>query len=152
MSARQRIFRPDGPLSIPQSDAIALLIERVLKSTAKFSTVELGASLGVDSSYITKLRQGWRPSRMRPEILKRFEQFDPTNPLSRAQPRAFYDGVLFAAQAMAETTARLIAEARAGLATPTHFAPDERLDLAAEGFELKHADARESAPRRRARG
>lgn len=54
---------------------------------------------------------------MRPEILARFKSLDPKGPGRAAQSPAFYDGVLYAAQAMAETQARLIAEARAGLAS-----------------------------------
>lgn len=138
-------------MSSPQSEAIARLVQRVLDSTPDLSTVELGASLGVDSSYITKLRQGWRPSRMRPEILRRFEQFDPSSPAARTQPAAFYDGVLFAAQAMSETVTKLISEARAGLARPSPAEANALADRARAALEAVAASEAAKAARARRR-
>lgn len=47
------------------------LIDRVLKSHEKDSGVELAVKLGVVDSYVTKLRGGWRPGRVRPELMAR---------------------------------------------------------------------------------
>lgn len=100
------------------------MIDRVLARREEFSNVELAATLGVDESYVRKLRGGWRPSRAREDLWARLAALDP-EPRGRAagagQPD-FYNGVLFAAQAMSETLTRLLAEARAGLSpggTPT---------------------------------
>lgn len=60
-------------LSTPQAVQIRELIDRVLAKHAEHSSVELAASLGVVDSYVSKLRSGWRPTRVRPELHARLK-------------------------------------------------------------------------------
>lgn len=123
----------------------------MLESHREHTASELAVSLGVDRSYVAKLRTGWRPTRVRDDLLGRLTALDPDARQSRAPgSAAFYDGVLFAAQAMSETVARLLAEARAGL-RPASLTPTagevvvgmEALDAAGE------ADLPGHSPRKR---
>lgn len=103
-------------MSSPRAEKLSALIDRVLANFESSTQTELAATLGVDSTYVGKLRGGWRPGRVRQEIHARLTQLDPTGASKASQPAAFYDGILYAAQAYSETQARLIAMARAGLA------------------------------------
>jgi hypothetical protein len=127
-------------VSSPNAEKLSALIDRVLATLGNRPQAEVAVSLGVDSTYVQKLRAGWRPTRVRPEILNRLQQLDPAGPAHATQPPAFYDGVLFAAQAMAETTARLIAEARAGL-TP-RVTPADAISALDEAERLLEAGER----------
>ena len=92
--------------------------DRVLARFAKHTGTELALKLGVVDSYVTKLRGGWRPVRVRGELWTRLRELDAPAPTANAAARAdYYDGVLFAAQAMSETVTRLLSEARSGLRT-----------------------------------
>jgi hypothetical protein len=130
-------------VSSPSAEDLSALVDRVLESQSRYTQAEVAVSLGVDSTYVQKLRAGWRPSRVRPEILARLRQLDPAGPKRAPQPPGFYDGVLYAAQAMAETQARLIAEARAGLAA--RLTPAEALAELDEGEALLEAAERQLA-------
>lgn len=87
----------------------------MLRDFEGHTNTEVAVRLGVVNSYVSKLRKGWRPKRVREDLWARLQQFDPAGPAVSTQPAEFYDGVLFAAQAMSETVTRLLAEARAGL-------------------------------------
>jgi hypothetical protein len=83
---------------------------------------EAARELGVHASYIGEWRNGLRPTRLQERTRRKLEAY-----LAAARPAGdrsqFYDGVLFAAEAMSATVTRLLAEARAGLSarsvTPT---------------------------------
>jgi len=82
------------------------------------------------------------------------QALDPEGPRASAQSPEFYDGVLFAAQAMSETITRLLAEARAGLA-PIRLSPGEIADrarAAVEAGRAAEAAARGARAPRRAHG
>jgi len=63
-------------LSIPKSEILAARIDRVLRRRAKHSNVELAVSLGVNESYVRKLRGNWRPARVREDLWRRLEALD----------------------------------------------------------------------------
>lgn len=82
---------------------------------------EVAREVGIHASYIGEWRAGQMPTRLQERTRRKIESAlqQPIAPSA-----AYYDGVLFAAQAMSETITRLLAEARAGLqreapATPT---------------------------------
>jgi hypothetical protein len=53
------------------------VIDRVLRANARLPGVELAAKLGVVDSYVTRLRGGWRPSRVREDLWRRLQSLDP---------------------------------------------------------------------------
>jgi len=128
-------------VSSPKSQQLSGIFDRVLAAHPDHSNVELGASLGVDESYVRKLRDGWRPSRVREELWHRLQSADPQVKQLNPASAEFYDGVLFAAQAMSETITRLLAEARAGLA-PIRRAPVEISDRARAATEAERVTTR----------
>ena len=147
-------------MSTPQSDRIAELVTRVLGSHARHSSSELAVTLGVNESYVRKLRSGWRPSRVRADLLARLrlaadadasEQRDTVSPVAGSSE--FYDGVLFAAQAMTETVTRLLADARAGLrsADATPSAPSIAGGLAVRRTAAREPDETATGPRSKGR-
>ena len=110
------IFTTDSQLSSPRAQSLSELLQRVLDAHAEHTASELAVSLGVDRSYVAKLRTGWRPARVREDLHARLVALDPAvRERGSAAGAQFYDGVLFAAEAMSATVTRLLAEARAGL-------------------------------------
>lgn len=138
-------------MSSPRSQQLEGIIDRILEAHPNHSNVELGASLGVDESYVRKLRDGWRPSRVREELWHRLKAADPESKVTSPGSAEFYDGVLFAAQAMSETVTRLLAEARIGLARPTRAEANVLADRARAALEAVAASEEAKAARARRR-
>lgn len=108
-------------MSSPRAKQLQDLFDSFLASTAGDAPRDVAESLGVDTTYVSKLRAGWRPTRVRDELWNRLNELESRRrvPAEAARGPEFYDGILFAAQAYSETQARLIATARAGLAATT---------------------------------
>lgn len=90
---------------------------------------EVARATGIDATYVGRWRKGEYPTRLQESTRKRLLEAVATVPpegriVRERDPGTwpagspeFYDGVLFAAQAMSETVTRLLAEARVGLRT-----------------------------------
>lgn len=143
-------FNSHSRVSSPRAAALKSLIDRVLSAHTGDSAVELAASLGVVDSYVSKLRDGYRPGRVRGDFLARLNALDPeqrprtagranvrgvaeTAQPYRAHPREYYLGMQDAAMVMLRTVGELQAqigdalrsESPAAASAPT--APSPRL-------------------------
>lgn len=129
----------------------------MLAATKDQSTVDLGASLGVDASYVGKLRGGWRPTRLRPEIWSKFLELDPGGAGADVSEAARYAiSVLRIIERHARAVVDSAAEAQlvlsAGPITPRKRTPDELLYQAREMIAAKKVAERAAEPPRRAKG
>lgn len=57
-------------MSSPQVQQLHEMIERFLRQTAGNTLAQAAASLGVHESYVSKLRRGWRPDRVRGDLIR----------------------------------------------------------------------------------
>ena len=64
-------------MSSPQADSLRLLVDRVLNASVELTPSQLAARLGVVDSYVSRLRSGWRPTRVREDLWARLAALDP---------------------------------------------------------------------------
>lgn len=135
-------------MSTPRAEVVRATIDRVLEAHQDRPGVELAGELGVVDSYVTKLRGGWRPTRVRDELWNRLRALDPQRPGATRQPDVFYDGVLFAVERMNKAIAELMADLRQGRQPVTGLGPRTPDELADEAHAaLEAADAAAARPR-----
>lgn len=99
----------------------------MLARYAQLSGSGLAATLGVADSYVTKLRGGWRPTRVRDDLLEKLSALDPGTIATRAaferpptwgdESRDFYRGMQAAALRMMRTVVELQTEIGEALRT-----------------------------------
>lgn len=147
-------------MSSPRADRIAALIEAVLKRHRKHTAAELAATLGVDDTYVGKLRRGWRPTRVRLDLWNRLLSLEAeTRPGRRAEPAMAagtipegMDPVTWAA-AQFDLLSRMAGSASATL---VHYRRGEDFTLEElgeiGGAVLQGEEPRDSAPAKRVSG
>lgn len=104
----------------------------MLKAYAAHSGTELAATLGVEDSYVYKLRKGWRPTRVRDELWSRLQMLDPERsaPVAKEQSppwggesRDYFRGMQDAALRMMRTVVDLQVEIGAALRQSPDLTP-----------------------------
>lgn len=123
-------------MSTPRARQIHEVFDRVLARYAQLSGAGLAATLGVADSYVTKLRGGWRPTRVRDDLMEKLSALDPGAASSGAaferppawgdESRDFYRGMQAAALRMMRTVVDLQTEIGEALRTPADAAPAKR--------------------------
>ena len=105
------------------------MFDRVLAKYATHSGQELAVKLGVVDSYVTKLRGGWRPSRVRDDLMAKLSALDPgtgagpgaafeRTPIWGDERRDYYRGMQAAALRMMHTVVELQTEIGEALKAP----------------------------------
>lgn len=141
-------------MSIPPATPIAELVDRLLAAAHGLSVGDLAVRLGVNASYISQMRTGYRPKRMNAErrarLVRLVEELEGGYDERKAAAGGrsdFYDGVLFAAQAMSEAITRLLAEAREGLRAGSSGRSSPSAAEIADGLAALDLDEARRTPR-----
>lgn len=156
-------------MSSPRASLLKDLLDRVLERYVESSPAELAAKLGVDKSYVAKLRGGWRPGRVRDDLWERLRLLDPAVTTARVAEATAGYGVppsahLLALAATAREIMRLVVDLQAQIgealrsaapapaAVPTPLSPTELADQALAAVDAVKAAERGAPGRRRAQG
>lgn len=151
-------------MSTPRAQQLSSTIDRVLSAHSEHSGVELAAKLGVDKGYVSRLRGGWRPERVRNDLWIRLAALDPGIPGAVSEfARSPYGADADRARllAMAENARQIMhlvvdLQTQIGAAlratAPTPLSPDELADRALEAVDAVKAAERGARGRRRAQG
>lgn len=115
---RRATYGTNAPKATPPGSLIdSLLAESDRRGLSNTAVADM---LGVNKSYMSKLRKGWRPNRLQPATESRVRSFLESGSgrvgVHDGPAEEWSDGVLYAAARMSETVAKLIDEARAARA------------------------------------